>query len=225
MSSFLSQADSQFTAELRLKQDVIDRTNVTIRELSAVQKNQSAKLESLKARIRARNDRQRRVSNLRRSIEETRARLATAGIKDLAGITRCSADFGYEIQPHLLNNKISHDHPNLPPGSGTHVHQFNPSTSPTFSFSPSIPPLRILRARLAAYNTNNKALAARAAELRARSGELETRYRRVVSLCTGVEENRVEEMLPALVAAVESESGDGMEVTRVREFLRKVEGV
>lgn len=224
MSSFLSQADSQFTAEIRLKQDVIDRTNMTIRELSAVQKNQSAKLESLKARIRARNDRQRRISNLRRSIEETRARLAAVGIKDLAGITRCSADFGYEIQPQLLNNKISHDHPNLPSGSGTHVHQFNPSNSPSSSSS-SIPPLRILHARLAAYNTNNKALAARAAELKARSGELETRYRRVVSLCTGVEENRVEEMLPALVAAVESESGDGMEVTRVREFLRKVEGV
>ena len=221
MSTFLSQADSQFTAELRLKQDIIDRTNVTIRELSAVQKNQSAKLESLKARIRARNDRQRRVSNLRRSIEETRARLAAAGIKDLAGMTRCSADFGYEIQPQLLKNKMSHDHSNLPHGPGTHAHQFNLSSSP----SSSVPPLRILSARLAAYNTNNKALAARAAELKARSGELETRYRRVVSLCTGVDENRVEEMLPALVAAVESESGDGMEVTRVREFLRKVEGV
>ena len=222
MSTFLSQADSQFTAELRLKQDIIDRTNVTIRELSAVQKNQSAKLESLKARIRARNDRQRRVSNLRRSIEETRARLAAAGIKDLAGMTRCSADFGYEIQPQLLKNKMSHDHSNLSHGPGTHAHQFNPSSSSSPS---SVPPLRILRARLAAYNTNNKALAARAAELKARSGELETRYRRVVSLCTGVDENRVEEMLPALVAAVESESGDGMEVTRVREFLRKVEGV
>ena len=212
MSSFLSQADSQFTAELRLKQDVIDRTNVSIRELSAVQKNQLSKLESLQGRIRAHNDRQRRISNLRRSIEETRARLAAAGIKDLAGITRCSADFGYEINPQMLSSMGNSNHP-----ASTHTHQYSPSSS--------IPSLRILRARLAAYNTNNKGLAARAVELKARSGELETRYRRVVSLCTGVEENRVEEMLPALVAAVESESGDGMEVARVREFLRKVEGV
>ena len=215
MSSFLSQADSQFTAELRLKQDVIDRTNVSIRELSAVQKNQLSKLESLQRRIRAHNDRQRRISNLRRSIEETRSRLAAAGIKDLAGITRCSADLGYEINPQMLTASIGHDNPNHP--ASAHAHQYSPSTS--------IPSLRTLCARLAAYNANNKGLAARAAELKARSGELESRYRRVVSLCTGVEENRVEEMLPALVAAVESESGDGMEVARVREFLRKVEGV
>ncbi len=50
-------------------------------------------------------------------------------------------------------------------------------------------------------------------------------YRKVVSLCTGVEESKVEESLPALVAAVESERGGlGVrEVGRVREFLRRVD--
>ncbi|KAK3062512.1 hypothetical protein LTS18_003918, partial [Coniosporium uncinatum] len=77
--------------------------------------------------------------------------------------------------------------------------------------------------------------------LRSRSGQLEGMYRKVVSLCTGVEERRVEEMLGGLVVAVESEGASGglhkiggpwivegsggMEVGRVREFLRKVDGV
>ena len=121
-----------------------------------------------------------------------------------------SADYGYEVP--LLNNFGHNDPSNL---QSTHTYQFA-------SVLPSTP---ILRARVAAYNVNNEQLAAQSAKLKARSGELETRYRRVISLCTGVEENRVEEMLPALVAAVESENSDGMEVARVREFLKKVEGV
>lgn len=52
-------------------------------------------------------------------------------------------------------------------------------------------------------------------------------YRRVVSLCTGVAEDKVDEALPSLVAAIESEKGvmDGEgDVGRVREFLRRVDG-
>jgi regulatory protein SWI6 len=40
-----------------------------------------------------------------------------------------------------------------------------------------------------------------------------------------VEEGRIEECLEGLVAALDSEEGEGVEVGRVREFLRKVEGV
>lgn len=46
-----------------------------------------------------------------------------------------------------------------------------------------------------------------------------------MSLCTGVPEDQVELLLGSLVKAVESETGDGVEVGRVREFLRKVDFV
>jgi hypothetical protein len=51
-------------------------------------------------------------------------------------------------------------------------------------------------------------------------------YRKVVALCTGVPEDKVEESLPSLVAAVESETQNvgEQDVGRVRDFLRKVEG-
>ena len=45
----------------------------------------------------------------------------------------------------------------------------------------------------------------------------------MVSLCTGVEENKVDEMVDGLSIAVESERGEDVEVARVREFLRRVE--
>lgn len=48
-----------------------------------------------------------------------------------------------------------------------------------------------------------------------------------MSLCTAVPEDKVDEALPNLVAAIESERG-GMEgegdVGRVRDFLRRVDG-
>ena len=46
----------------------------------------------------------------------------------------------------------------------------------------------------------------------------------MVSLCTGVEESKVDEMVDGLSIAVESEGGEDVEVARVREFLRRVEG-
>ena len=55
--------------------------------------------------------------------------------------------------------------------------------------------------------------------------ELEKKLRRVVALCTGVEEEKLDIMIGGLITAVESEKGEDVEVSRVREFLRKVEGV
>jgi regulatory protein SWI6 len=46
----------------------------------------------------------------------------------------------------------------------------------------------------------------------------------VISLCTGVEESKVDTHLENLLRAVESEQND-VEITRVREFLQRVEGV
>ena len=73
---------------------------------------------------------------------------------------------------------------------------------------------------------HTESLKNQADELKSRSGDMESMCRKVVSLCTGVEEGKVEESSPALVAAVESEKGGlGVpEVRRVREFLPRVDG-
>lgn len=45
-----------------------------------------------------------------------------------------------------------------------------------------------------------------------------------MSLSTGIPEDKVDGMVDGLIAAVASEGGDDVEVGRVREFLRRVEG-
>jgi len=53
--------------------------------------------------------------------------------------------------------------------------------------------------------------------------ELAAKYRKIISMCTGVEEDNVDGVLHNLLRAVESESD--VELGRVRDFLQRVDGV
>jgi hypothetical protein len=88
-----------------------------------------------------------------------------------------------------------------------------------------LPSSAVLRRKLELYVKNNSMLATRSKALKKKDGELEAMYRKVVSLCTNVDESRVDELVGGLVAAVESERDDSVDVGRVKDFLRKVEGV
>ena len=62
-------------------------------------------------------------------------------------------------------------------------------------------------------------------QMKSRSVELEKKLRKVVALCTGVAEEKLDSQIGGLLTAVDSERGEDVELGRVREFLRKVEGV
>ena len=87
----------------------------------------------------------------------------------------------------------------------------------------SLPSVSVLRAKLNAYMVNNESLESEVRGLKRKSGDLEAKYRRIISLCTHVEDTKIDSVLGNLFRAVESE-GD-LELGRVREFLQKVEGV
>lgn len=99
----------------------------------------------------------------------------------------------------------------------------------------------VLSGRVHAYKQHNDSLSNQVKVLKGKSSELEERYKRIVSLCTGASEVEVDGLLDRLVQAVVSEqrdgstasngkdtngaSGGGMnELARVREFLRLVRG-
>ena len=244
MSGILQSASMQFTQEARLKQDAIDRTNELITQLSAQQKQEQQKLEDLRIRLRNRQDREKRISNLKRWLEPQRHMLAVnAGATDLhekrrlgyadaegAGIIINEDDLPYELRQagdHLIRH--ASDGPSylstpLPIDAAT-LSQISHQPKYQNYAVQQLPPASALRRRLDTYTTSNAALLNRSRKLKEKDGQLEQMYRKVVSLCTKVEESRIEECLEGLVAALDSEEGEGVEVGRVREFLRKVEGV
>jgi regulatory protein SWI6 len=238
MSGILQSASMQFTQEARLKQDAIDRTNDLITQLSSQQKQEQQKLEHLRNRLRLRQDRAKRIANLKRWLEPQRHMLSVnAGATELyekrligyadaegAGVIVNDEDLPFELRQageHLIRR--ASDGPSylstpLP---------LDPASLSNQQISPLLTQISttFLRHRLDTYTHSNTALLTRSRKLKEKDGQLEQMYRKVVSLCTKVEEGRIEECLESLVAALDSEEGEGVEVGRVREFLRKVEGV
>lgn len=93
----------------------------------------------------------------------------------------------------------------------------------TISNDASLPEAHILSAQASTYDSLIASLHTHLVSLRARDTELEAKYRKVVALCTNVPEDRVDDVLQQLVQAVESEPEN--DVSRVREFLKRVEAV
>ena len=112
------------------------------------------------------------------------------------------------------------------------THLSNPSASQHLQITPSqqaylstLPPTEIIQARVMAYKAHNAGLVELTTQLKSRSVELEKKLRKVVTMCTGVEEEKLDLKIDGLLMAVDSERGEDVELGRVREFLRKVKGV
>lgn len=88
----------------------------------------------------------------------------------------------------------------------------------------SLPSAALLRARTQALRLRADMTRKSVGALKGRSKDVEIKYRRVVSLCSGVPEQQVDEVIDGLLRAVESEK-DGLEIGRVRRFLGGVDGV
>ncbi|KAI9715035.1 MAG: transcriptional regulator swi6 [Chrysothrix sp. TS-e1954] len=213
-TSILSQTQLQYSTELAKKQSLVDQQNAELISIASQQKVEIERLESLRKQKRDREERKDKIANLRRAMQEWKAKRP-----DLHSPNGDANNDGTALQ--LIDPAL------LPP------EQTDPSSldatdalgSEQQSYLQSLPSSAMMRAQANAIKSNNTSLGGRVAALKARSLELEDQYRRVVSLCTGVDESKVDTMLEGLLAAVESEEKEAVEVGRVRDFLRKVEGV
>lgn len=197
----LNQNLQQHKDALASKASQIDLLNAQIKELSSTQKQEMDQFTNLQRRAKLREERIKKIENLRRVI----ANRQTIGKRKL--------QVGEADQIRVPEALLDLAHP-------SHGQDRQSAVA-------SLPSASTLRSQISAYTTLNASLTQRSAQLKSRSVDMENLYRRAVSLCTNVPEERVEESLSSLVAAIESERGTlgREEVGRVREFLMKVEGV
>ncbi|KAK5700559.1 transcriptional regulator swi6 [Elasticomyces elasticus] len=210
MTAMLTQNLASHKELLRVRTEQIDRLNTQIREFSAMQQADLERLREVKERVKVRGARRDRIEGLKRAIQERKG-ARTASKRRPAELDTTWLE-GEDAEEILESNTPE----NLSPTPAQRA----------FLATHHVPSPKSLQARVNAYLTHNASLQGQADELKGRSREIEDLYRRVVSLCTGVEEGMVVESLPALVAAVESERGGVREeeAGRVREFLRRVDG-
>lgn len=200
---------------MQSKQSLIDQTHAKIRETSVLLAAERRRIADEQRKASERKSRLQKNANLRRANEELRQELASMSgsaspLDFRTDIKIGEADAGLEVDLARL--------PELPlPGQPLKM------TPAQREYLDSLPPTEVLLARTAAYKKNNERLEAKIKSLHGQSSVLEGQMRRIVSICTGLSEEKVDEMVEGLVAAVESERGEDLDIVRVREFLRKVE--
>lgn len=192
-------------------QSLIDQTHSKLRETSSFLASERRRITALQRKSLERKLLRQKRANLRRANEDLSQELALGSGSVLRMDVKIGeADAGLEVEPGQL-----------PESETGQLLKIVPAQS---EYLTSLPTTDVLLARVAAYGRNNGRLETQSKSLQSRSSELEGQLRRVVAICTGVSEENVDGMVEGLVAAVESERGEDVEVGRVREFLRRVEG-
>jgi regulatory protein SWI6 len=221
ITSLLSDTEVEFNREMEAKQTQIDSIHMKLRDSSAALGEERRRLEGLQARAKECEERKLKIANLMRAAEEERVRLAQLqqqyGQMDGELEMRLGdADKGLAIPAGAVPaNILSNINPN--------PHQHQVIDQAQRQLLASLPPTHVLRARVNAYKSNNDALAEDVRGLQSKSSELAAKYRQIISLCTSVDENKVDGVLDNLLRAVESEQND-VELGRVRDFLQRVDG-
>ena len=216
----LSDTESSFRSEIQAKQSLIDQTHTKLRETTSILNEERRRLTEFQRKSDDRKALRQRIANLRRANDQQRAYLSTNGNGRPASspteirldVKVGEADAGLDIDTSIL--PLSHEH--------NHPLQILPQQR---EYLAALPSTAVLKARTTAYQKNNARLEAQAKSLQDQSSELETQLRKLVCLCLNVEEGRLDHLIAGLNAAVESEGGEDVDLGRVREFLRRVEGL
>ncbi|KTW30228.1 hypothetical protein T552_00706 [Pneumocystis carinii B80] len=208
MKSMMTILDKEFYNEIHKKQALIDLAYAQLRDATRTLAELRKNLENSRAQASYLADIQQKCRNIERAINDETLyyyNYSDPSFKPNKEIT--------DISANTFNEKIDPDAPFAVDISFLDV---NDQDSPLYI---SIP---ILRARISAYQKNAKTLSSLATSLRGRSSELENKCRRVVSLCTGVEESKVDSLLEGLLQAVESDDHQGVDMVRLSGFLKLI---
>ena len=211
----LSDTESSFRAEIQTKQSLVDQAHTKLREATSSLTDERRHLTDIRRVADQKKAFHQCIANLYR-VNDAQEVVLVSNHPDKSRIRTDvrigEADAGLEVDESALDLE---DRP-------------QPLTALTPSqqnYLSSLPATTVLRARATAYKNITTNLEHQAKGLQSQSSDLEAQLRKVIVLCTGVDEAKVDEIVEGLVQAVESERGEDVEIGRVREFLRKVADV
>lgn len=218
--AILSQSEADFSAEMKEKKETFDKTNAALKESGSSLAEERRRLDEVKGKVREKDELEQKVSNLQQATLKLRSELqqgeTAAPIQNDVPVG--NADKGLDLDGRLaLVAQL------FPEELG------DPSTMALSQEQANVLGVlergEVLSGRSRAYQGHNQQLEQVARTLKARSVELEERYRKMVTLCTGANPDQVDDLLDGLVQAVISEQKDNnLELGKVRKFLRMVQG-
>ena len=200
ITHLLNETSSTFTQEMRSKQITLDSLHNTLRGTSASLGEARRTLETLTATLQKQQLARQEVANLAHAREDEQRRL----LQEQSRTSQPNPSSSWETElSAMLEAAEATD------GSGAQG---------------MLPSSVVLKARMKAVRDRRDMMRKMVQALKGRSRDVEVKYRRVVALCTGVQEEEVDAVVDGLLKAVESER-DELDISRVRRFLGGVEGV
>ncbi|ODA82729.1 hypothetical protein RJ55_01238 [Drechmeria coniospora] len=201
ITHLLSETGAAFQQEMKAKQASLDTLHATLRTTSTQLGDARRNLEHLTATVKKQQLARQMVANLAHAREDEQVRLMNE--QSLSSQPNPSSSWETELAA-ILEAAVESG-----PGGG---------------FEDMLPSSVVLRARIRAMEGRRDVTRKMVQALKGKSREVEVKYRRVVALCTGVQESEVDAVVDSLLKAVESER-DELDIGRVRRFLGGVEGV
>ncbi len=202
ITHLLSETSTLFQSELKTKQQAIDSLHASLRTASTQLGDSRREYEALLEKMKAQQLARQKVMNLSRAFEEEDYRLRHSQPPNDAVDPDDAGAWEAELNGAL-------DGAN---GAGSELVN-----------GTALAPVSVLRSRISAVRNRSNDMSRAVSELKAKSRDVELKYRHLVSLSTRCPESEVDALLEGLMRAVESERGD-LEISRVRRFLGGVEG-
>ncbi|KAM5534669.1 hypothetical protein V8D89_011681 [Ganoderma adspersum] len=189
---------SDFSTEVKSKQDALDVTQVHLRAATRELSEQRRQIQHWQARCGELDQTTQRVRNLERALSDEDG-------FDWTGRTEPSPDGGARGTTGAVDMSMP----------------ANLDVDPTVPLGDSAATLVRLRRMKAWYGRVDQLLETRMRSLQGASAEKEFQCKKIVALCTGVPIDKVEELLENLVVAMESEA-QVIDISRVSGFMQKV---
>lgn len=210
MQQVLLRLDSDFKAEISAREKKLGELREQLRESTIKLSNTRKNVEFLKNSEIKLNEVKQKILNIDKAIyeEEQNFLNQTTDLGSFGDNVNFDPDDPFRVVPiyNELEKKNSIKEEEL-------IKKINLS---------ELPPSVVIKARITAYKQNEENLNNIILKLKENSSSLESKFRRVVALCTGVEEAKIDDILDGLVQAVESDP-DEVDMTRVMGFLKKVD--
>ncbi|KAI1078011.1 apses-domain-containing protein [Whalleya microplaca] len=207
ITHLLDETSTSFQSELKKKQADLDSLHASLRTTSTQLGDARRTLETLQTTFKSQSHTRQRIFNLSRGRDEEQKRLMR--LEQNHGRLDMSDAWEAELSKALESASSSSSGGDPASNANTAV---------------TLPSAAVLRARIQALKSRTGATRKGVDALKGRSRDVELKYRRVVALCTNVQESEVDVVVDGLLRAVESEKGE-LEIGRVRRFLGGVDGV
>ncbi|ODV98002.1 hypothetical protein PACTADRAFT_31415 [Pachysolen tannophilus NRRL Y-2460] len=248
MHDMLSNLDSEFKEEINQKQRSIDEMHLKLRDATLKLSQSRRTLESLQQSEAKLLDLTTRTNNVDKAIEEEEERFKEQ-TKDLVGdFAQFDGDFDadepFRCWPvynelerkleEILNNINEEDLDEDEEINFDQIYKIlESSINPELILQNIqqnskdehhlIPPSIVLKARIKAYKENEQNLIEKMESMSKNLLNLENKYKKVISLSTGVKEDSIDNLLDELIKAVESDGNAEIDIGRVAGFLKQVE--